>query len=177
MRAGSSGDHPEPDFALADGFRDAMSLLAGTVAVITAGGGEHRRGLTATAVCSVAVQPPTMLVCVNRYGEAHRAISEAARYCVNLLSEADQPVADAFAGKSGRAGAEKFSGAEWVDMPSGAPALASAMVSLDCEVVEALEAHTHTVFFGEVRGIRQGKGVAPLLHFGRRYRNLSLPQG
>jgi flavin reductase len=141
MRPGSSGVHPEPDFALADGFRDAMSLLAGTVAVITAGSRELRRGLTATAVCSVAVQPPTMLVCVNRYGKA---------------------------------GADKFSDAEWVAMQSGAPALASAMVSLDCEVVEAVEAHTHTVFFGAVRAIHRGKGSAPLLHFGRRYRNLSL---
>jgi flavin reductase (DIM6/NTAB) family NADH-FMN oxidoreductase RutF len=151
-----------------------MSLLAGTVAVITAGSGEHRRGLTATAVCSVAVQPPTMLVCVNRYGEAHRAISEAGSYCVNLLSEMDQPVADSFAGRSGKAGADKFSDAEWIAMQSGAPALASAMVSLDCEVVEAVEAHTHTVFFGAVRAIHRGKGSAPLLHFGRRYRNLSL---
>ena len=91
MRPGSSGDHPEPDFALADGFRDAMSLLAGTVAVITAGGGDQRRGLTATAVCSVAVQPPTMLVCVNRYGEAHKAIAESKNYCVNLLSEVARP--------------------------------------------------------------------------------------
>lgn len=174
MRPGSSGDHPEPDFALADGFRDAMSLLAGTVAVITAGGGDQRRGLTATAVCSVAVQPPTMLVCVNRYGEAHKAIAESKNYCVNLLSEADQPVADAFAGRSGKSGAHKFSDAQWIDMQSGAPALASAMVSLDCEVVEAVEAHTHTVFFGAVRGIRRGAGATPLLHFGRRYRNLSM---
>jgi flavin reductase len=177
MKAGSSGYFPEPDFALADHFRDAMSLLAGTVAVITAGSGEQRRGLTATAVCSVAVQPPTMLICVNRYGEAHRSITEAGSYCVNLLSEADQPVADAFSGRSGKTGADKFSEAEWIEMSSGAPALASAMVSLDCEVVETVEAHTHTVFFGAVRDIRRGAGATPLLHFGRRYRNLSLHGG
>jgi len=173
MKAGYSAHFPEPDFDLADRFRDAMSLLAGTVAVITAGQGDNRRGITATAVCSVSVQPPTMLVCVNRYGEAHKAISEAGSFCVNLLSENDQPVADNFAGKAGRTGAERFSGADWAPLHSGSPALASAMVSLDCEVVETVEAHTHTVFFGAVREVKRGSGVAPLVHFGRKYRNLS----
>lgn len=173
MKAGYSAHFPEPDFALADSFRDAMSLLAGTVAVITAGEGERRRGLTATAVCSVSVQPPTMLVCVNRFGEAHKAIADAGSFCVNLLSEADQPVADAFAGRSGKQGAAKFDDAGWKQMRSGSPTLESAMVGLDCEVVEMVEAHTHTVFFGAVREVRRGSGTTPLLHFARNYRNLS----
>lgn len=173
MKAGYSAHFPEPDFDLADRFRDAMSLLAGTVAVISAGRGEHRRGLTATAVCSVSLQPPTMLVCVNRFGEAHRSIAESGSFSINLLSNSDQPVADCFAGRSGRLGADKFSDAEWEEMSSGAPALTTAMVSLDCEVVESVEAHTHTVIFGAVREVRRGSGTQPLLHFGRSYRNLS----
>ena len=173
MKAGFSAHFPEPDFDLADRFRDAMSLLAGTVAVIAAGQGDHRRGLTATAVCSVAAQPPTMLVCVNRFGEAHRAISEAGGFCINLLSDANQQVADTFAGRSGKQGAAKFESPDWSQMQSGSPFLASAMAALDCEVVEAVEAHTHTVFFGAVREVRRGTGASPLLHFGRTYRNLS----
>ncbi len=173
MKAGFSAHFPEPDFDLANRFRDAMSLLAGTVAVIAAGRGDQRRGLTATAVCSVAAQPPTMLVCVNRFGEAHRAISEAGSFCVNLLSDVNQPVADTFAGRSGKQGAEKFDNPDWQEMQSGSPFLSTAMVGLDCEVVEAVEAHTHTVFFGAVREVRAGAGTKPLVHFGRTYRNLS----
>jgi flavin reductase (DIM6/NTAB) family NADH-FMN oxidoreductase RutF len=114
-----------------------------------------------------------MLVCVNRYGEAHKAISGAGFFCVNLLSEADQAVADSFAGRDGKSGVEKFSDGSWVDLQSGAPALSTAMASLDCEVVEVTQAHTHSVFFGAVREIRRGTGFAPLLHFARRYTNLS----
>jgi flavin reductase len=173
MKAGFSAHFPEPDFDLADQFRNAMSMLAGTVAVITAGRGDHRRGLTATAVSSVSVQPPVMLICVNRFGEAHKAIAEAGNFCVNLLSNADQPVADCFAGRSGKIGAAKFTDAVWVDLISGSPALTSAMVSLDCEVVETVQAHTHTVFFGAVRQVKRGTGTQPLLHFERSYRGLA----
>jgi flavin reductase len=173
MRAGFSADHPEPDFALADGFRDAMSLLAGAVTIITAGSGDKRRGLTATAVCSVAVQPPTMLVCVNRSGEAHQAIGDFGHFCVNLLSGEDASVADRFAGRGRKLGAGKFEDANWIDMRSGSPCLSSAMVSIDCEVVETVRAHTHTVFFGAVREVRRGLGLTPLLHFARSYRGLT----
>jgi flavin reductase len=174
MKAGSTAHHPEPDFALVDRFRDAMSLIAGTVTVITVGRGDGRRGLTATAVCSVAVQPPTMLVCVNRFGETHKVIADWGSFCVNLLSGGDEAVADQFAGRAGKSGADKFAGGEWVDMASGSPGLVSAMVSLDCEIVEMVKAHTHTVFFGEVREVRRGRGLSPLLHFARSYRNLTL---
>jgi flavin reductase (DIM6/NTAB) family NADH-FMN oxidoreductase RutF len=173
MKSGQSAPFPDPGGVLADQYREAMSLLAGAVAVITAGRGERRRGLTATAVCSVSVQPPTMLICVNRYGEAHKAIGEAGSFCVNLLSADDEAVADSFAGRTGKSGAERFAEAQWVDLGTGSPALASAMVSLDCEVVEAVEAHTHTVFFGAVREVRHGTGTAPLVLYGRSYRKLS----
>ena len=173
MKAGFSAHYPEPDFRLADEFRDAMSLIAGTVTVITAGRGDGRRGLTATAVCSVSVQPPTMLVCVNRFGDAHAAIAAAGSFCVNLLSGEDQAVADRFAGRGGLVGAARFADADWAEMGSGAPGLSSAMVSLDCETVESVNAHTHTVFFGAVREVRRGGGLTPLLHFARSYRSLS----
>ena len=164
--------HPA-DAELTGAFKHAMGRLAGAVSVITAGRGEDVRGLTATAVCSVSIAPPTLLVCVNRHGEAHHAIARAGAFCVNVLAEHDRPIADRFAGRHGHAGSGKFDAAEWLSLSTGAPALRDALVSIDCTLAESIDAYTHTVFFGTVRAVRLGPAAAPLIHFDRGYRSLA----
>ncbi|SON53776.1 FMN reductase (NADH) RutF [Hartmannibacter diazotrophicus] len=163
----------EPDAAHVEAFKRAMGLMAGAVTVITAGHNGAARGLTATAVCSVSIAPPTLLICVNKFGEAHDAIAGSGHFCVNILSEADRPVADRFAGREGLAGAEKFSGARWISLASGSPALEDALVNIDCKVAEMVEAFTHTVFFGTVLDVRLGETRPPLVHFDRAYRSIA----
>lgn len=162
----------DEDPLLVEVFKRAMGLLAGAVTVITAGRGEEARGLTATAVSSVSIAPPTLLVCVNRQGEAGGAIAKAGAFCVNILGEENRSVADRFAGRQGASGAEKFQGGVWSPLATGAPALDGALVNIDCRVAESVEAHTHTVFFGTVVDVRLGRLQAPLLHFDRAYRSL-----
>ncbi|WP_246161871.1 flavin reductase family protein [Segnochrobactrum spirostomi] len=163
--------HAEPH--LVESFKRAMGLLTGAVTVITAGHGETARGLTATAVCSVSIAPPTLLVCVNRNGEAHHAIADNGAFCVNILAEQNRPVADRFAGRAGAKGSEKFLGADWGPLVTGAPALGDALVSIDCTIAESVEAYTHTVFFGTVLAVRLGPSQPPLVHFDRAYRSLA----
>lgn len=158
---------------LVETFKRAMGLLAGAVTVITAGHGEGARGLTATAVCSVSIAPPTLLVCVNRNGDAHRAIAESGAFCVNILAEQNRHVADRFAGRHGVAGPDKFLGADWLALATGAPALGDALVSVDCTIAESVDAYSHTVFFGTVRAVRLGAAQPPLIHFDRAYRSLA----
>ena len=154
-------------------FKRAMGLFAGAVTVITAGRNAEARGLTATAVCSVSIAPPTLLVCVNRSGEAGDAIARAGSFCVNILAAENQGVADRFAGRHGLVGAEKFAGESWSSLHTGAPALDGALVNIDCRVAESVEAYTHTVFFGTVMQVRLGSAEAPLVHFDRAYRSLA----
>jgi hypothetical protein len=111
-----------------------MGLLAGAVTVITTGIGDTRRGLTATAVCSLSVEPPMILVCANRSGEAREMIWRSGFFCVNVLSGDDQDVANGFAGRSGLSGSEKFTVGDWGTIATG----------IDCELSEKLESHTHT---------------------------------
>jgi flavin reductase len=164
------------DPALTEGFKAAMGLLGGGVTVITTGTGDDRRGLTATAVCSLSVEPPMMLVCANRSGEARNAIWKSGFFCVNVLSSDDVDVADSFAGRRGAIGADKFAVGEWGTISTGAPALESALVVVDCELSEKVETHTHTVFLGQVMGLRfnsaheNGNVRTPLLYWDRMYR-------
>ena len=161
-----------PD-TLADGFRAAMRQLASTVTLLTAGEGEARRGLTATAVCSLSVTPPSMLICVNRFGEAHEAMTKAGHFCVNILADDQRDLALRFAGQGGSAGAEKFSEAAWSSLSTGAPALDGALVNLDCEIASASPTESHTIFIGHVKAIRFGDSRSPLLHFDRDFWSLA----
>ena len=162
---------PDSECDLTDRFKQAMSLFPSGVTILTAGRNTTRRGLTATAMCSVSVEPPTLLVCVNRAGEAHEAIAREKSFCVNILAEHNQAIADRFAGRSGAKGEDRFAGAAWLEMATGAPALADAMINIDCDVAERFPASTHTVFLGTVREV-QVRDHRPLLHFDRRYLTL-----
>lgn len=161
------------DSGLVDLFRAGMGRLAGAVTIITAGHGATARGLTATAVCSVSIGPPTLLVCVNTAGEAHRAILDAGAFCVNVLAEENRAIADRFAGRVGAFADDKFAAGSWSRLATGAPALDGALVNIDCRIAEGVSAYTHTVFFGTVAAVRLGADGPPLVHYERAYRSLA----
>ncbi|MBD2750542.1 flavin reductase family protein [Microvirga sp. BT688] len=141
-------------FAGAMEFRLAMRELASAVSIITAGQGKKRRGLTVTALCSLSVEPPSLIVCVNKATEGHKAILQHGSFCVNVLAAEHRLFADSFAGRTGRRGIERFSEGEWTSLVTGAPVLAGAIAVLDCEIINFLDHGTHTVFIGAVRAAR-----------------------
>ena len=77
---------------LGDGFKDAMRRLAGTVAIVTVDSGGERHGTTATAVTSLSMDPPSLLVCFNKDSRLHGMLGKTDQFCVNLL-HADNLVA------------------------------------------------------------------------------------
>jgi flavin reductase (DIM6/NTAB) family NADH-FMN oxidoreductase RutF len=151
-----------------DAFKGAMRRFASGVGIITAGHGDNRRGLTATAISSVTMDPPTILVCVNKNGEAHQAIEQDGAFCVNILASEGEGVAMDFAGQTGRTGADKFTPFSWSILATGAPALDGALANIDCAITERVETASHTVFFGRVLDVRLSDG-APLVHFDRKF--------
>lgn len=164
-----------PQRVTAEQYRLGMRRLAGAVSIVTASHAEHRFGMTATAVCSVSADPPALLACVNGSAATHAAILQSGAFCVNVLRSEDAALANTFSGS--QTGEARFRSGEWLRLATGAPALASALASLDCRVVKTLEHGTHTIFLGEVQSLvvgRRGKGLmygagqyallAPLAH-------------
>lgn len=158
---------------IVDDFKLAMRQLAGAVTIITSGQGDERRGLTATAFCSVCASPPTVLVCINRSAEAHSFIALGGAFCVNVVASQDRSLADRFAAMDGSKGVVRFEGRSWSSIVTGAPALDDAAASFDCRVTETFDTETHTVFIGRVCGVRANPETKPLIYFDRRYRDLS----
>ncbi|WP_043336803.1 flavin reductase [Belnapia moabensis] len=151
-------------------FRDAMARLGAAVNVITTGGPAGRGGFTASAVCSVTDEPPTLLVCMNRNATAAPALKANGNVCVNVVAAGQKEVAMVFAGVTKCTMEERFDAGTWASLATGAPVLQGAVVSFDCKVAEIVEKGTHCVVFAEVAGIRGGSHHEHgLIYFGRDY--------
>lgn len=149
-------------------FRDAMACVCAPVHVITSRGEAGRGGFTATAMCSVTDEPPTLLVCMNRNSAQSVLFVQNGRFCVNVLTDEHKGLAGDFAGKRPDMD-DRYAAARWIDLPSGNQALADAIVSFDCRLTDARPVGTHNIFIGEVIGIRGRADGNALLYLDRRY--------
>lgn len=148
-----------------DAFRAGMRRLAASVCIIATRTADGRQlGLTATAICSVSADPPTLLVCINRSSATHDAIRDAGIFSVNVLAREDRSLADRFAGRIDPN--EKFALGRWGERESGPPLLESALAGFSCRVAHAVDVGTHGIFFGAVTGVALRQGGEPLLYAG-----------
>ena len=154
----------------APAFRDAMALLAAAVNVVTTDGPAGRHGFTASAVTSVTDSPATLLVCARRDGSATPAIRANGVVCVNTLAAGQQEIGGRFGGRL--AAEDRFAGAAWSRLVTGAPALDGALVACDCRIASVVEVGTHSVLFCEVLAVATRPGAEALLWFRRGYRTL-----
>ncbi|MGR4863131.1 flavin reductase family protein [Caulobacter sp. LARHSG274] len=150
--------------AEASDFREGMRRLASSVTILTAQppGGE-RAGMTATAVCSVTADPPTLLCCINRNSASRSTFLKAASFAVNVLASTERELADRFARPMDPA--LRFEAGAWTTLHSGAPILETAAAAFDCSLAKSIDVGGHTIFFGEVQAVRvRGSSIMPLLY-------------
>ena len=156
-------------------LKEAMRRLVGGVAVITAGIGDERTGLTATSVVSLSMDPPTMMICVNKSSSSFAVIARRRHFCVNIVHADQADVSGRFAGIGGVKGAARYEGAEWMIMGSGASGLIGALAVIDCEVEEIIERHSHGIILGAVRDVQGELGDGNALVYGHgRFGSLNL---
>jgi flavin reductase (DIM6/NTAB) family NADH-FMN oxidoreductase RutF len=137
-----------------EAFRGAMRHLTGGVSVITAGRGRDISGMTVTSVSSLSVDPPALIVSINRAASSWPLIERHGFFGVNILTSDQVDIAERFTGKDGLKGTDRFAGAEWTARVSGVPLLAGALAAIDCEVEETIERHSHVIVIGRVLDVR-----------------------
>ncbi|TXG93881.1 MAG: flavin reductase [Zoogloea sp.] len=157
-----------------DLFRDGMARLAGAVNLITTDGRMGFAGITATAVCSVTDQPPTLLTCINRSSYAHGIFSANGVMCVNVLAADQQDVAQLFANRN-ISMPDRLARIATHLLATGSPALDGALVSFDCRIVQQHPLGSHDLFIGEVQAVTAGGGAAGLTYFQRNYHPVGSP--
>ncbi|MBD1551141.1 flavin reductase [Pseudomonas typographi] len=152
-------------------FRNAMALLGGAVSVITTDGPAGRFGFTASAVCSVTDEPPTLLVCMNRASHSNTQFKANGTLCVNVLAGTHLALSGAFASKALTMD-ERFASTPWTTLESGAPVMLEALVNFDCRITQVHEVGSHSIFYCQIQSIRQGGADEGLVYFNRAYHRL-----
>ena len=155
-----------------DTYRDGMARLAAAVNVITSDGPAGRGGFTASAVCSVTDDPPTLLVCVNLSSRQNEILRGNGVLCVNTLAAGQAELAALFSTRD-LAIETRYAGGAWSTLKTGAPVLEGAMAAFDCRIVERLEKGTHAIILCEVQAVKTGGDLQPLVYFGRDYRAMA----
>jgi flavin reductase (DIM6/NTAB) family NADH-FMN oxidoreductase RutF len=123
-------------------------------------------------VTPVTDRPASLLVCVNAEGRSATYLAGNRAFCVNTLAAEDEGLAEVFAGRTDLQGQDRFSAGSWTVLATGAPLLATSLVSFDCRLTDARLVATHHVMIGEIVGIRLGRSRPALVYLGRAYREL-----
>jgi flavin reductase (DIM6/NTAB) family NADH-FMN oxidoreductase RutF/DNA-binding GntR family transcriptional regulator len=141
-------------------FRHVVGHLASGVTVITTSDPHGDHGMTASSVTSLSMDPPMMLICLNRAAPTSAAVSRAGAYAVNVLGLGHETLAQQFATPSG----DKFRGVSVARGSLGLPILGDALAHIECRVVEEVTGGSHTIFLGQVAQATARDGQ-PLTYF------------
>ena len=119
-------------------------------------------GMTATSVCSVSVDPPSVLACVNRRARTHDAVIRGKRFAISLLAEQHRRISEYCA----MPGSVKTLPARWiVERPQGVAVIRDALGSMQCRLSKTYAAGTHSIFIGAFNDVELGVDGNPLLYF------------
>ncbi len=149
-------------------FKEVMRCFPTGVTVITTTVKGIPHGFTANAFASVSLDPPSVLICVNRNARSHALIAASERFCVNILSQAQQHLAEHFA-VSGED--DQFQGVTYNQHQDGSPQILNSVAWLDCVVSEQHSVATHTIFVGTVHRAGHDAQAHPLGYLHGHYHN------
>jgi flavin reductase (DIM6/NTAB) family NADH-FMN oxidoreductase RutF len=135
--------------------------------MVLAAGQETPCGMTANAFTSVSLDPPLILVCVNRSAAVYKAVIDAGSFAVSMLSAGQEHVARHFADHSRPRGTTEFDLVGWSPGPrTGAPVIDDALAWLECSLANSYDGGDHEIFLGSVLASGFGTSGDALLFFG-----------
>jgi flavin reductase (DIM6/NTAB) family NADH-FMN oxidoreductase RutF len=155
-------DGQDPALAL----RRTLGMFATGVTVVTALKGEQVHGMTANAFMSVSLEPPLVLISVDRRTKMCGLLHEGMHYGVSVLCESQAALSDRFAGWVG----ENLPEPRFV-VVKDTPLVDGAIAHFVARVERSYWGGDHSLFLGRVEYARQNPGM-PLLFHGGRYERL-----
>jgi flavin reductase (DIM6/NTAB) family NADH-FMN oxidoreductase RutF len=148
----------------------ALRRLASAVAVVSCRDGPTRHAMTATAVNAMSMQPPSMIVCVNRAATFHTALSRASGFAINILHRSQVRISKECGGNA--RGEDRFSFGAWSE-ENGVPVLPDAQARIVCAKETRFEYGSHTIFLGRVVSVGIHGAVDPLIYVDGHYAGLT----
>lgn len=154
-----------------DTLRQALRRLAKAVVVITSAQDNVRYAMSATAVSEVSMEPPSMLICVNRKASLYPVLAGGAPFALNILHHSHADIASRCAGEV--RGEARFEIGRWSDLPSGVPILADAQAAIACRNNRQIDYGTHGIFIGDVLEVALSGSPSPLVYVDGRFSRIA----
>jgi flavin reductase (DIM6/NTAB) family NADH-FMN oxidoreductase RutF len=151
-------------------FRQAMRHVATGVTVVTSLRNGEPRGITVNAFASVSLDPPSLLICINREARSYLFISTSRIFCVNVLAGEQRALAERFAGKVRD---HQFDGVGYRIDATGAPVLEGTIAHFDCELAHEYQFGSHSILIGRVLSCAARSG-SPLGYFKGGFRDFGI---
>jgi flavin reductase (DIM6/NTAB) family NADH-FMN oxidoreductase RutF len=149
--------------------RRILGKFATGVTVASTKVGDETWGMTANAVTSLSLDPPLVILCIQKEGQSRSKFEEGGCFALNILSADQQDISDRFAFK----GPKDFSGLNSITAETGAPILKESLGWVDCKLKEILPGGDHDIFVGEIVAGAAPEEGSPLLYYGGNYAKLS----
>jgi flavin reductase (DIM6/NTAB) family NADH-FMN oxidoreductase RutF len=148
-------------------FRQAMGHFASGVTVVTTAAESELYGMTVSSFSSLSLNPPLVLICIDKSVPTHDILMHAGCFVVNILEERQEHLSRRFATTAN----DKFKGVAWHTGKLGLPVLDNTLAAIECSLRDTLNGGDHTIFIGEVVDAEVREG-APLLYYRRGYHEL-----
>jgi flavin reductase (DIM6/NTAB) family NADH-FMN oxidoreductase RutF len=159
---------------ISDEYRRALRGFAATVTIVSSRTGMQNYGITVTAVTSVSMMPPSLLIAVNAKTSIHASLLESAAFCVNILGQEQQFQSQLFGSPNSLE--DRFDQGDWRLSPDDVPYLADAQANIFCRKVDTHRFGTHSMFIGQVYQLAIGDDIAPLMYLNGNYMKASALQ-
>ncbi len=153
-------------------FRDVCGEFATGVTVVTAGRPPAYHGMTANAFSSVSLEPPLILICVDKDTHMLEVLQETPAFTVNILRADQEALSSYFASSKRVYGPEEFAEIKYSVGETGAPRLDDAIAYMDCTVHSIVPGGDHDIYIGQVKACECDPGADPLLFFEGGYRRM-----
>jgi len=149
-------------------FRSALSRFASGVTVVTTKDATGKTfGITVSAFCSVSLDPPLVLICIDKTTGSHHAFEQSGRFTVNVLSSNETGLSEHFASLI----EDKFASVEYAVDEHGIPILQGSLATLQCKLFKALDGGDHSIFLGQVEHVIV-RDADPLIYYKGGYRHI-----
>jgi flavin reductase (DIM6/NTAB) family NADH-FMN oxidoreductase RutF len=158
--------HVEPEQ-----IRQAMRLWASGVTVVTAAYENERHGMTVSSFASISLEPPLLMVALQKTTRTSGLILRAKAFGVTILSAGQGELSDHFAGR-GDESQDRLAGVDTDTLGTGAPFIRGGLAYFDCRLHQTLDSGTSLIFIGEILAARQFDGQ-PLVYHNRQYVHIS----
>ncbi len=132
----------------AESFKQALASWASGVTIVTSRHGDHVHGMTVSAFCSVSLSPPLVMVCLDKASNTLELVEASKVFSVNVLAQGQEELSYRFASKEHED--RRFERMSCEPGVNGCPHIPGAVSTMDCRVVDMMDAGDHVIYIGEV---------------------------